>query len=74
MAHIDESKASAQATVRLSGTARATLLGINRTHGVPMRRLVDMAVQAGLPLVVQRYTDGADTAKSAAGKRAGERP
>ena len=74
MANTNNTKGEAKTTVRLTGSARATLLGINHTHGVPMRRLVDMAVQAGLPLVVQRYTDGADTAKSGAGKRAGERP
>lgn len=63
MASTDTAKATAQTTVRLTGNARAALLAINAKHGVPIRRLVDMAVKAGLASVCAQY--GAPSNESA---------
>lgn len=60
MASVDDSKATAKTTLVLSGEARQALVNIHATHGVPVRRLVEQAFQAGLASVAARYRVGND--------------
>lgn len=55
MAAVDTTKGTARASVKLTGDAREALVAINARHGVPVSRLVALAVQAGLPSVIARY-------------------